>query len=103
MKGSLKSERISLIPNLPSFLLLPDKTDLIAYPNPTTGTVQINFRELVVNGVFDLYDQLGKLISRETSVNGLSTTVDLSDFAPGIYSAKMQNGSKLSTLRIVKR
>ena len=77
---------------------------LVAYPNPTTGSVVVRYlqdgRMMKNVAVYDVY---GKLL-KNVSVNALSTSVDLSECPAGVYLLKVTSDNQSVTVyKIVKK
>ncbi|MBK9421918.1 MAG: T9SS type A sorting domain-containing protein [Flavobacteriales bacterium] len=70
---------------------------LEAYPNPTTGRVTIN---VAGPSNLSILNAAGSVLS-EASVQG-NTVVDLSAYAPGVYTFQVRSNGSVSTGRIVK-
>ena len=79
------------------------KTQMLIYPNPSTGVFNINFNaETTANIV--VYDVMGKLILEKTINNTNSTSFDLAAQKTGIYILKIvDNNGSVTTERIVKQ
>ncbi|MDO7171630.1 carbohydrate-binding protein [Mariniflexile sp. AS56] len=71
------------------------------YPNPTNGLVSIKSKQLnnASVGVFDLNGR--ELLNR--NINGTSSEINISNFAPGIYLFKVQVENDSFVKRIVKQ
>ncbi len=69
------------------------------YPNPTPGKLQIKTQNIDLTEM-RLYNQTGLLMG---IFPGNNTSVDLTDFAPGIYLLKMKTPKGEVTKKIVKR
>lgn len=73
------------------------------YPNPTSGMVQVNLQ----NGILDnaeiiLYDVRGRItLSRKLTNN--NPQLDLADLPAGIYIAELRNGDEVYTSKLVKQ
>ncbi|MEO8590943.1 MAG: T9SS type A sorting domain-containing protein [Flavobacteriales bacterium] len=68
-----------------------------AYPNPTSGIVSINVPE---RSSLSILSADGSVLLR-TSVVG-NSTLDLSNYAPGVYTLSLLSGGSLRTQRITK-
>ncbi len=73
---------------------------VILYPNPTASNVTISAQGMMES--VSLYDVYGKLIST-MKVNDTNATVDMSDYASGVYFAKITTENGVVTKRIVKK
>ena len=84
-------------------------TDLILYPNPTTGivTVQLSPETGSLNPEIQVYDVYGKLLCAVGANNHSplqGTQIDLSQYANGIYLLKVvDNGKVISVGKVVKK
>lgn len=75
-------------------------SSLKVYPNPSTGIFTIATQE---NVTVEVYDLVGKAIVKQTMTVG-SNSIDISNYASGIYLLKATNASgKTNTYKIVKQ
>jgi hypothetical protein len=74
--------------------------NVVVYPNPTNGLVQIQNSECIMHNV-EVYDAYGKLLN-VVNVNANAATIDLSDYAEGIYFVKVATDRGVVTKRVVK-
>ncbi len=74
--------------------------NVVVYPNPTTGLVQIKNEEWRMENV-EVYDAYGKLLNR-TSVNGHTASLDLGGYAAGTYFVRITTEKGVVTKRVVK-
>jgi len=73
------------------------------YPNPTTGTVNIEFNCKSANLKYELYDSNGSLIRSGTIENNTSIfQLDLSNYSNSIYFIKIYCDSDVQTFKIIK-
>lgn len=72
------------------------------YPNPTTGTINIQLGD--VDGEVEVLvtDITGRILSRETRMNPTNVEMDLTGFAPGIYSIKVVSENNSSEVKVIK-
>ncbi|MCQ2283396.1 MAG: C25 family cysteine peptidase [Bacteroidales bacterium] len=78
--------------------------NVTVFPNPTTSMVQVMLPEMEAaeDAVCQLYDFAGRLLQTVTVTDSM-TTLNLSDYAAGIYVLKvMQNGVQSKAIKIVK-
>jgi hypothetical protein len=61
--------------------------DLKVYPNPTTGSLNINLSKIEPNTSCSIYDQVGKQVKRFNFAN----TIALDDLPQGMYFLNMEN------------
>lgn len=74
--------------------------DVGVYPNPVTGTLNIDARN-ESNLSFEILDILGKTVNKGIN-NSRITPIDLSDYTPGIYYVKLSNESQQIIYKIIK-
>ena len=71
------------------------------YPNPTRSTVQLSWTSSGSASVV-LTDFNGKVLSSQV-VDETQTTLDLSNYTPGVYLITVQMGEQVVTERIIKQ
>lgn len=74
-----------------------NQTKVIAYPNPTTGSLQVKADEM---HSYQVFDSVGKLIISERAVGAAS--VDISNQPSGIYTLQLQTTQGTITRKLVK-
>ena len=74
--------------------------NVVVYPNPTNGTVQIQNTEFLIQDV-EVYDAYGKMLN-VVSVNDNTAVLDLSSYAAGTYFVKVVTENGVVTKRVVK-
>jgi PKD repeat protein len=74
---------------------------LNVYPNPSTGTVNVEFAQPVANATINVFNLLGGLVSSTENVNGNSTSLNLNALAEGVYMIKVIENGTVSSQRIV--
>lgn len=78
-----------------------EKNDLshsvIVYPNPAPDYIYVTVDEEVMMQELELMDQSGRMVYRRNDVLLKNTSVDLSEFTPGIYflSIKLEDGQRV--------
>jgi hypothetical protein len=75
--------------------------NVVVYPNPTSGVVQIKNEEWRMENV-EVYDAYGKLLNT-MSVNDHTVTLDLSGYAKGTYFVRVTTERGVVTKRVVKQ
>ena len=75
--------------------------NVVVYPNPTTGMIQIQNSESRIENV-EVYDAYGKMLNAVT-VNDNATSLDLSGYASGTYFVKIMTENGVVTKRVVKQ
>ncbi|MBO7587420.1 MAG: T9SS type A sorting domain-containing protein, partial [Bacteroidales bacterium] len=74
--------------------------NVVVYPNPTTGMIQIQNSESRIENV-EVYDAYGKMLN-VVNVNDNTTAVDLSNYAAGTYFVRVMTDKGVVTKRVVK-
>ena len=87
-----------------SFVGVAEETAQIAkiYPNPTTGTINIQLGDVDGNVEVMVIDMTGRILSRETRMNPTNVEMDLTGFASGIYSIKVVSENNTSEVKVIK-
>lgn len=94
--------------NITTGIATYDGSDLILYPNPTTGfvNVQCSMDNAQLGDVeIQVFDVYGRRLSVETKciASPQTTQIDLSNYATGIYIIKLVNGGRVvATGKVVK-
>ncbi|WP_026706588.1 T9SS type A sorting domain-containing protein [Flavobacterium soli] len=72
------------------------KTEISLYPNPASGTVQLQYELGVSDSMMELYDVTGRVLvqQRLDSAKG-NETFDISNYSEGIYIVVLKNGNKV--------
>jgi hypothetical protein len=65
----------------------------LIYPNPTNGLVNVTLAPGLNNCTIEVYDVTGKLV-KSTQINQTQSTLDLKDFANGLYTYKVKSAAK---------
>lgn len=71
------------------------------YPNPTEGSVRIQNKEYMIQTI-EVYDAYGKMLN-VVKVNDNSAVIDMSDYAAGVYFARIMMSEGVVTKRFVKK
>lgn len=71
------------------------------YPNPTTGLVTIQNTNVSIQRI-EVYDVYGKLLN-SVEVNDNTITLDVTNFASGVYFTRIMTENGMVTKRIVKK
>ena len=77
-------------------------TAISVYPNPATSILNINIETKETESVkIDICDMLGRIVYSENfNNNQINTTVDVSNFAKGIYMVRMATNKGITTKKI---
>lgn len=73
------------------------------YPNPAKGAFKVHYKNQKENGVFKLYDYLGKLVTEQTLYEGTESnyTAGELNLSPGIYFYTIQSGEELYSGKLI--
>ncbi len=71
------------------------------YPNPTTGIVNIEFSNSLLNSNISILDINGKVVQKYKA-NGVKLTCNLSALATGVYFVSIENKGVIISKKIVK-
>ncbi|VXB91755.1 conserved exported hypothetical protein [Flavobacterium sp. 9AF] len=84
-----------------SELELLDKDRLSIYPNPTNGLIKINFGNLS-SGNYELYSLDGRIILSNKYENSSEISIDLTNFANGVYVINIIANEKVISKKLIK-
>jgi hypothetical protein len=73
---------------------------LMIYPNPVTDRLVIESGGIRQPVTYTILNSLGQSIFQSILIN--SSTVDMTDFPPGIYMIKFESGKELTTKKFIK-
>jgi len=76
-----------------------DNTNLIIYPNPTKGKLNIEFANLEVSNV-KIVNVIGEIIYQFQNVDS-KLTVDLSGWNQGVYFIRVDDGENIMTGKVI--
>lgn len=78
-------------------------TFLSVYPNPASNSINVRINtSFITNAMIELYDATGKLITKQKVVNEYSS-LNISEFANGIYTVRVLTDNEQTIKRIVKQ
>jgi photosystem II stability/assembly factor-like uncharacterized protein len=75
-------------------------TDVNIYPNPVTNELIIEFNGNTKNTNFEILNSIGQVVFKGNLIE--KTVVQTSNFAPGIYLLKLENGKTFEFKKIIK-
>ena len=79
-----------------------NEASVSVYPNPTRELIHIKIDASLLNtATIELYDAIGKLVITE-KVNNTTTTLNLADYAKGMYTIRVKAEGKQSIIKIIK-
>lgn len=91
---------IDWVPATTSIESFSEMPILIAYPNPTNGIINMDYYKATNIQIVNI---LGSVVYNEKTDNTLSgnTTIDLRNFANGIYFINVMNGDKSTKFKVI--
>nr|WP_321485454.1 T9SS type A sorting domain-containing protein [uncultured Draconibacterium sp.] len=78
------------------------KKDIIAFPNPTTGLINLKIREIGVDANIQLFDLIGNKLMEKSAESDVEQ-IDLKNFSSGVYFLHITKDMKKKTIKIVKQ
>ena len=72
------------------------------FPNPTNSQLTIQSTKKLSNTTIKLYNITGQLITQKTNLSGDNFTVDLADYAKGIYIFEISSLEGVERVKVVK-
>ena len=73
------------------------------YPNPATGTLNVQLENYVTNGTLTLFDMNGRIVLSQ-SINGTSAQVNMSSLTAGNYILRLvENGTASAGVQVIKQ
>lgn len=83
--------------------IAPQSLDVQVYPNPTSGQLFLDLRQIVAEGSLGIYTLNGQLLNQQTLDNQRYTSLDMSDLPAGIYMLQVISQDQVAVLKVVKR
>ncbi len=80
--------------------LKPSSFDV--FPNPTSGQITIQSSKKLFNATIKLYNITGQIFTQKANLSGDNFTVDLSEFAKGVYVLEISGAEGLERVKVVK-
>lgn len=71
------------------------------FPNPTSGQFIITFNKVIAKGVIEISNVIGENIFKENIFNESRKEITVKDISQGIYLAKVFDGEKMFTQKII--
>ncbi len=99
------NRQIDVLYNSIEMLDIISKNEMIIYPNPTKGIINIAtkteaFEDITIN-IYNVYGQLLNQQNTNSVSNEFSTTMDLSTYKKGLYIIQLETDHKKITKRVV--
>ncbi len=73
---------------------------VLAYPNPTSGLLDVKVADILVGGTMDIFDINGKKVEQLNAINS-NVSFDLSNAGTGIYFIVVSNGKERETTKVI--
>ena len=77
-------------------------TQYTVFPNPTNASLNIQSTKKLSNATIKLYNITGQIILQKTNLSGDNFTVDLSEYAKGIYILEISSSEGVERVKVVK-
>ncbi|WP_157505148.1 T9SS type A sorting domain-containing protein [Flavobacterium tegetincola] len=75
---------------------MPTFKSCTLYPNPASGTVQVQYDLGVSNATVELYDLMGRLLSQKALADAQGTaTLNISNYSAGVYIVAIRNENQI--------
>jgi subtilisin-like proprotein convertase family protein len=100
--GSINTFRLDICYVIPAALSTPNNvlTNVVVYPNPTTGTINITLPDTVEKTVLTLNDIQGRaILTKET--NATNETMNIENLQEGVYLLTIENGKEKTIKKII--
>ena len=78
------------------------KKDIIAFPNPTAGLVNLKISEIGADASIQLFDVVGNKLLEKPAESDVEQ-IDLKNFSSGVYFLHITKDMKKKTIKIVKQ
>ncbi|NEW80211.1 MAG: S8 family serine peptidase [Gelidibacter sp.] len=75
--------------------------EVVAYPNPSANVLKFKFPNQVTEMELTVFDVLGKRMHSE-KINKLNPTINISNFAQGLYFMQLKYDAEIKTFKILK-
>lgn len=84
-------------------LIFKSNTPLLSvYPNPTINTITIKYSGNQKNVMMTIFDATGKKVFAQKMLNQSVLQADISQLPKGVYSVQLDDGSKPSSVKLIK-
>jgi M6 family metalloprotease-like protein len=99
---NVQEDQIIRISSLVSVNGYEDQNDEITiYPNPTTGKLTIESKDLVIKNI-EILDIMGRKVSSHQPISSSHQQIDISHLTTGIYFVQLQTANGMITKKVVK-
>jgi hypothetical protein len=98
---SVKTDTLTI---LPTTILEKNSANFNLYPNPTDGSVVIQFEKLEKNALVQLYNYIGQKVFEEKFISINTIELNLRNYPSGIYNLVVQeNNGQMNTTSLIKK
>lgn len=73
------------------------------YPNPATSSVNILLEYYLRDASIRLTDAIGQVMFRDTQIHGNNLSIDISNYADGLYFVEITEGARRSRAKFIKQ
>lgn len=81
----------------------PFATDVVVYPNPSSGVFRLHLEDSFTSAVVSVFDLQGRLLFSENVNNNHIMEFDLTSYTAGVYLLRLQNGNQVLTGKLIKQ
>lgn len=79
-------------------------SDFVIFPNPVTSELNVQSKQaFTTNTFFEVYDQLGKKVFEQKSLDANLNTLNFEQLNTGLYFLKVTNGNQEQIFKILKK
>lgn len=71
------------------------------FPNPTEGIIYLTSKD-IIDADIEIFDESGRLILNEQLKGIQQSKIDLTSYARGVYTIKINKNSSIQSIRIIK-
>jgi hypothetical protein len=81
-----------------------ENKSLLTYPNPVINELKIDLRGMSnLNSTLTILNIEGRVLKSQSVIDSGIVTLDMSQFAKGIYLCQYSNGIEIKTVKIIKK
>lgn len=78
-----------------------DADNVKVFPNPVSNTMTVKIPDIKGMAFIKVFDMFGKVVQQRTTTSN-NTQMDISALPSGMYVVRVQNGEKISSVKVVK-
>jgi hypothetical protein len=75
---------------------------VLLYPNPSDSRITIQTEEALKDAAIRLISVVGQLVSEQAGVSGILFTVDMMQYANGVYFVEISEEGKTVRMKVIK-